>query len=286
MRPMSKYSFERQRVVRPQKKLGQNFLRAPFYVQQIIQRCGLDKKTAVLEIGPGEGALTGSLIQEAGAYWGLEIDPQLVQYLNNELLGSCGNAVVVMQDALKAPWSDLIQEALAYPGIEKIKIVGNLPYNIATVLLFKLLPALNPVTSCVFMLQKEVVDRIVAQPCTEHYGRLSILLQYCCHIESCFDVPPEAFYPPPKVMSSVLEMRPYAHLQHPHCPPIALHDLEKLAQIAFKNPRKTLLNNLKTYLDKSGFEHLQIDPQSRAEQLSIADFASIGIFLSDVNKKL
>ncbi|MFM8455017.1 MAG: 16S rRNA (adenine(1518)-N(6)/adenine(1519)-N(6))-dimethyltransferase RsmA [Gammaproteobacteria bacterium] len=263
---------------RAKKRFGQNFLEDRGFIQDIVRACDLDFKTAVLEIGPGLGALSDQIIPKIGSYTALEIDRDLHVKLQKKWVSN-SKINILLQDALEVDWPVLIQNILNSHDLEqkiqKIKIIGNLPYNIATVLIFNLLPHLIPVESCVFMLQKEVVDRMVAFPNSKDYGRLSIVLQYCCEVRQLFDVPPEAFYPAPKVMSSVVEIRPYPNLRHPDYPIVDPEKLGDLVKIAFSMRRKTIANNFKPYLNLSDFENLNLDPKLRAENLSILDFIKI-----------
>lgn len=252
---------------RPRKRFGQNFLHHPQVIQQIIAAIAPREEDFIVEIGPGQGALTQPLLAQAKRLVAIEFDRDLVQYLNTQ---NWGELTIYQADVLKFDFAELNQPVL--------RIVGNLPYNISTPLLFYVLQYAEMVQDMVFMLQKEVVDRIVAKPNCADYGRLSVMLQYHCHAEKLFDVSPAAFNPPPKVDSSIVHLIPHTE------PPVKVNNkalFEKLVSQAFTQRRKTLRNNLKPLLSAEQIEQIGINPQARAETLSLEEFAALSNLLVD-----
>jgi len=251
---------------RPRKRFGQNFLHDQQVIQQIIAAISVRETDFLVEIGPGQGALTKPLLTQISHLVAIEFDRDLVQYLQSQ---NWGELTLYQADVLKFDFAQLNQPTL--------RIVGNLPYNISTPLLFHVLNYAEMVQDMVFMLQKEVVDRIVAKPNCADYGRLSVMLQYHCHVEKLFDVSPQAFNPPPKVDSSIVQLIP-----HPK-PPVAVNNkalFDKLVAQAFTQRRKTLRNNLKPLLSSEQIEQVGINPQVRAETLNLKEFAALSNLLS------
>ncbi|MEK7989397.1 MAG: 16S rRNA (adenine(1518)-N(6)/adenine(1519)-N(6))-dimethyltransferase RsmA [Thiotrichaceae bacterium] len=251
---------------RPRKRFGQNFLHDQQVIQQIIAAISVRESDFLVEIGPGQGALTKPLLTQISHLVAIEFDRDLVQYLQSQ---NWGELTLYQADVLKFDFAQLNQPTL--------RIVGNLPYNISTPLLFHVLNYAEMVQDMVFMLQKEVVDRIVAKPNCTDYGRLSVMLQYHCHVEKLFDVSPQAFNPPPKVDSSIVQLIP-----HPK-PPVAVNNkalFDKLVAQAFTQRRKTLRNNLKPLLSSEQIEQVGINPQVRAETLNLEEFAALSNLLS------
>jgi len=250
---------------RPRKRFGQNFLHHPQVIQQIVAAIAPREEDFLVEIGPGQGALTQPLLAQAKRLVAIEFDRDLVQYLQGQ---NWGELTIYQADVLKFDFAELNQPVL--------RIVGNLPYNISTPLLFHVLHYAECIQDMVFMLQKEVVDRIVAQPNCADYGRLSVMLQYHCQAEKLFDVSPAAFNPPPKVDSSIVHLIPHKQ------PPVEINDkilFEKLVAQAFTQRRKTLRNNLKPLLSVEQIEQVGINPQVRAETLSLQEFAALSNLL-------
>ena len=249
---------------RTKKRFGQHFLHDPSVVQRMIYALNPKSEQKIIEIGPGLGALTFPLLQTIDSLTVVEIDRDVIQHLKNK----GGEQLNIHNvDALRFDFSQL-QESPSQP----LRIVGNLPYNISTPLLFHLLAAREAIADMHFMLQKEVVDRLVAEPGNKNYGRLSIMAQYFCQTEYLFYVSPAAFSPPPKVDSAVLRITPWKEL------PYIAHDpqhLSKLVIEAFSKRRKTLRNSIKKYCSIEQIQSLGIDPQLRAEQLSVQDFVNL-----------
>ena len=247
------------------KRFGQNFLHDRSIIQQIIASLMLTTQQHWVEIGPGQGALTKPLLDAGVKLDIIELDRDLVNLLQQQF-PNYPQLSIYSADALKFEFSQL-----AAAG-EKLHIVGNLPYNISTPLLFHLLNHSQHIDSMTFMLQKEVVDRICAAPGSKTYGRLSIMLRYYCQAECLFEVPPECFDPMPKVTSAIIRLTPHA------TPPVQVNDLNllnKLITQAFSQRRKTLRNALNTYLDESSIRHQNIDPSRRPETLTLAEFARL-----------
>lgn len=246
-------------VHRPRKRFGQNFLSNQAIITNIIAALNAKAEDCVVEIGPGLGALTQPLLKQLPKLTAIEIDRDLYQQLQ-QLPYAKERLTLINADALTVDFSQ-------WGG--SVRLVGNLPYNIATPLLLHLLDYLPAITDMHFMLQKEVVERLAAQPHSKAYGRLSIIMQYYCEITHLFDVPPSAFYPQPKVDSAIVRLVPYRQS------PYALVNralLEKVVAQAFAMRRKTLANNLKPLITATALEELGISPKARAEELSINDY--------------
>ena len=251
----------------PRKRFGQNFLQDPRTIQDIVDAVHPAPDERVVEIGPGLGAITRPLLARLKHLHVVEIDRDIISRLRGQF--SPAQLTIHEGDALAFDFA-----SVGTP----MKIVGNLPYNISTPLLFHLAEYGNQVTDMHFMLQKEVVERMVAEPGTADYGRLSVMLQYRFSMERILDVPPESFNPPPKVDSAVVRMIPYDTLPH-RAQDEAL--LAHIVQVAFAQRRKTLRNNLKGVLDDDGFTALDIDPGIRPENLSVGGFVAIANYLSE-----
>lgn len=250
------------------KRFGQNFLTDQGVIDSLVSAIAPKPDDLMVEIGPGLGALTKPLLQKLNMLHVVEVDRDIISWMQKEYVKN--HITIHNSDALKFNFGSL--------G-ENLRVVGNLPYNISTPILFHLLDNVHAITDMHFMLQKEVVERMVAEPSTAAYGRLSVMLQYRLHMEYLFTVPPEAFDPAPKVESAFVRCVPYATL------PIAANDETLFAQVvtaAFSQRRKTLRNTLKGLLHDDGFSALNIDSQLRAENLSVADFVAIANYLSTI----
>ncbi len=249
---------------KPRKRFGQNFLTDKNIVGKIVAAIAPRPGDNLVEIGPGLGAITLPLLQQAKRLQVVELDRDLIPQLK-ENCRDLGELIVHEADALEFDFS-----ALA-PG-SPLRVAGNLPYNISTPLLFHLIESISCIQDMHFMLQKEVVDRMAARPDTADYGRLSVMLQYHCKVEPLFTVPPGAFNPRPKVDSKIVRLQP--HPVSP-CPVDNYADFASLVKQAFAQRRKTLRNNLKPLLDADRIAALGIDPATRAETLALADFARL-----------
>ena len=248
------------------KRFGQNFLTDQSIIASLVDAINPQQNQTIVEIGPGLGALTKPLLKKITQLHVVEIDRDIVSWMQAEYAkpAYANNELFVHNvDALKFDFT-------ALGG--KIRVTGNLPYNISTPILFHLLDNLPNIIDMHFMLQKEVVERMVAEPSTPAYGRLSVMLQYYLQMEYLFTVPPEAFDPAPKVESAFVRCVPHASL------PFVAKDTKLFAKIvltAFSQRRKTLRNTLKGLLDDAGFAKLSIDSQLRAENLGVAQFVAI-----------
>ena len=254
----------------PKKSLGQNFLQDPNIIRKIVAALNIKLNQTVLEIGPGRGALTELLLTEANALHIVEFDHELVAYWQQRGEQS-PNLTVHAGDILKF---DLNEVLLNTDG--PIKVVGNLPYNISSAVLFHLLPFADRFETQLFMLQKEVVDRMSAAPGNKQYGRLSVVLQQRYQIESLFNVPATAFFPVPKVTSAIVQLTPHQVVPHPVDDQAGF---EHLVKQAFSQRRKTLRNCLKNLLSSAQIDQLGIDPGARAETLSVGDFVALSKLL-------
>ena len=252
------------------KRFGQNFLIDQQVIADIVNAVAPQRDDCVVEIGPGLGALTDPLVRRVDHLQVVEIDRDIIARLRKRYPPE--KLTIHEGDALAFDFA-----TLAKGGSRGMHIVGNLPYNISTPLLFHLAGFAEHVRDMHFMLQKEVVERMVAEPGTNDFGRLSVMLQYRFVMDWLIDVPPESFDPAPKVDSAVVRLipRPAAEL--------SVRDEAKFAGIvaaAFGQRHKMLRNNLKSMLDDSGFAELGISPTARAEDLSVGDYIRIANYLT------
>ena len=246
---------------RPRKRFGQNFLHDQSVIERILSHIDPQPGQRLVEIGPGKGALTRGLLERAGELDAVELDRDLLQPLQRSC-AAFGALRLHNTDALKFDFRGLRDDE------RRLRLVGNLPYNISTPLLFHLVEQAEVIEDMHFMLQKEVVDRMAAGPGSKTYGRLSVMLQVSCEVTPLFDIGPESFDPPPKVNSSVVRLRPRPE------PLVATAEMQtfgKLVTAAFHQRRKTLRNNLKGLLDSEQIMALDIDPGVRTETLSLQD---------------
>ncbi|OUS33013.1 16S rRNA (adenine(1518)-N(6)/adenine(1519)-N(6))-dimethyltransferase ['Osedax' symbiont bacterium Rs2_46_30_T18] len=256
------------------KRFGQNFLQDQGVIRRIIKGVSPRPSDHMVEIGPGLGALTEEILDEAGALDAIELDRDLVPILRTKFFSYADKFRIHEADAMKFDFSSLQQND------QPLRIVGNLPYNISTQLIFHLLQHTTCVLDMHFMLQKEVVDRLAAKPGAKLYGRLGIMAQYYCSVEPLFIVPPEAFDPIPKVESAIVRLTPYR--QKPHVAS-CLKTLENVVKTSFSMRRKTLRNNLKKLIDAEQLEALGINPTRRPETLSLPEFISIADFIASTH---
>jgi 16S rRNA (adenine1518-N6/adenine1519-N6)-dimethyltransferase len=250
---------------RPRKRFGQNFLHDPGIIQRIVQAISPQSGDNLVEIGPGQGAITTELLPLVGQMHAIELDRDLVGPLAQRC-ASLGDLQIHSTDALKFDFSTLAEAP------RSLRVVGNLPYNISTPLLFHLLAQSSHVKDMHFMLQKEVVERMAAKPGSKTYGRLSVTLQARAKVESLFHIGPGAFNPPPKVDSAFVRLQPW------ETPPYPIDDWEVFAQVvaqAFSQRRKTLRNSLKQLVDEETILNAGLEPSVRPEQLSVSDFATL-----------
>jgi len=254
---------------RPRKRFGQNFLHDQSVIQRIVDAIDPQPGQHLVEIGPGQGALTRPLLARTGTLEVIELDRDLIAPLQ-ALDGTTGQLTVHQADALRFDFRQLVRE-------QKLRLVGNLPYNISTPLLFHLLDQATVIKDMHFMLQKEVVERLAAEPGGGDWGRLSVMVQFRCSVTPLFIVRSGAFRPPPRVDSMIVRLVPHAN------PPVRIVDPALLAKVvtqAFSMRRKTLRNALKGLITAEQWEALNIDPQRRPETLGLAEFAAIANILA------
>jgi len=250
---------------RARKRFGQNFLHDQRIIDRIIRAINPKSGQPMVEIGPGQGALTVPLLEAAQPLHAIELDRDLAAWLNLQLKQK--GLILIEADALKFDFAALANEI---GNGQRLRIVGNLPYNISTPLMFRLLAQREAVFDMHFMLQKEVVDRLGAEPGNKDYGRLSVMMQYLCDVQPLFDVPPDAFNPPPKVTSAIVRLVPH-HGVNPYGE-TSVATLDRLLRCAFHSRRKTLRNNLKAMLSAEQMDAIDINWQLRPEQLSVAEY--------------
>ncbi len=247
---------------RPRKRFGQNFLHDPIIINRIINAFAPDKNDFVVEIGPGQGALTRPLLEKLPHLHVIELDRDLVTELQQKFDERLS---IYSADVLKFDFSTLTNQN------NTLRIIGNLPYNISTPLLFHLIRHQHLIHDMIFMLQKEVVERIAASPGNSSYGRLSVMLQYYYKTEPLFVVHPGAFTPPPAVDSAIIRLTP-------RTPDPRVKDEDLLSRIvtaAFSQRRKTLRNTLKSLASTTQLEDCGIDPVRRAETVSLEEFVCL-----------
>jgi len=251
---------------RPKKSLGQNFLRDVGIVGKIVDALRLESDDLVIEIGPGHGALTKLLIANGCRVLAIEFDRDLIAGLEDQFSGDHGFKLL-QADALEVDFAELVRSE----NEGTAKLVANLPYNISTPILQNLIAQRESFSELVLMFQREVVDRITAPPGDSERGFLTVLVENAFDAERLFDVRPEAFYPRPKVWSAVVRLVPKPS------PIIDQRALRSVASTAFQQKRKTLRNNLKGLLPDPGevLSSLGIDPERRAQTLSLAEWAAI-----------
>tara|TARA_R110002110_G_scaffold271566_3_gene486983 strand:+ start:9651 stop:10427 length:777 start_codon:yes stop_codon:yes gene_type:complete len=245
------------------KHFGQHFLTDKNHLQKIVSAINPQTQQLMVEVGPGMGALTKHIVPLTDHLHVVEIDKRFIELLREQF--SPAELTVHAENALKFDFASII------PSEQKIRIIGNLPYNISTPLIFHFLKFKSSIEDMTFLLQKEVVDRMVAKPGNKTYGRLSVMVQYDCQTTPLFDVPPGAFTPPPKVNSAVVHLKPltrsltatnYGHFS-------------LVVSLAFQQRRKTIRNSLKSQISAEQLSALSIEPTRRPETLSVDDFVRI-----------
>jgi len=249
----------------PRKRFGQHFLHDITVIQKIVAAIDPQPHQFIVEIGAGQGALTFALLKFVQKLEAIELDRDLIAYLESQAAAK-GKLQIHAADVLKFDFNQLVSDE------KPLRIVGNLPYNISTQLLFHLLNFVHSISDITVMLQKEVVDRMVAQPNSRDYGRLSVMLQYHYAIKKLFDVSPNAFYPKPKVNSSVVQLKPY---RIPSVRALNMQDFSHIVNSAFSQRRKMLRNTLKTLINSEAMKNLNIDPNARPESLTVTDFVHL-----------
>ncbi|RYX94039.1 MAG: 16S rRNA (adenine(1518)-N(6)/adenine(1519)-N(6))-dimethyltransferase RsmA [Comamonadaceae bacterium] len=248
----------------PRKRFGQHFLTDGGIIDAIVDAIAPQAGQAMVEIGPGLAALTQPLVERLGRLTVIELDRDLAARLRDH-----GQLDVIESDVLKVDF-----DALAARLGGKVRVVGNLPYNISTPILFHLLDSAACIEDQHFMLQKEVIDRMVARPATSDYGRLSVMLQWRYAMENVLFVPPESFDPPPRVDSAVVRMVPLAQPA-----PVDVALLSQLVQVAFSQRRKIMRHTLGKWLEEKGFTG-EFNVQRRAEEVPVAEYLALAMTLS------
>lgn len=252
------------------KRFGQNFLHDTGVIDRIVRSINPKACDHLVEIGPGLGALTEPLLEATGHLQVVELDRDLIPVLRTKFF-NFPNFTIHEGDALAFDFSQLVEDG------ERLRIVGNLPYNISTPLIFHLLSHHGLIQDMHFMLQKEVVDRLAAAPGTSDYGRLSIMTQYYCKVDALFVVGPESFDPAPKVDSAIVRLAPHTEL------PLVANDINMLHTVvkdAFSMRRKTIRNTLKQHLTADQLEALGVDSSLRPERLTLAQYVDIANHLA------
>lgn len=249
----------------PRKRFGQHFLSDRHIIHKIIDSISPEKNQNIVEIGPGLGALTIEILRQIGHLIAIELDRDLIAQLHTQCQ-PFGELTLYQADALEFDYSQLATSN------QKLRLIGNLPYNISTPLLFHLLNYEKCIYDMHFMLQQEVVSRIVAEVGSANYGRLSVMIQYFCEATELFSVEAQSFDPPPKVTSAVIKLVPYHEYVH------KANDIKRFAMVvaeAFNQRRKTLRNALKRFIHANQLEKIDINPELRPQQISVAEFVKI-----------
>ena len=245
----------------PRKRFGQHFLADVGIIEAIVKEIAPQPSDAMVEIGPGLAALTQPLVERLGRLTVIELDRDLAHKLRAHPA-----LTVIESDVLRV---DFTQVAAPLPTPQKLRVVGNLPYNISTPILFHLLDHVNVIQDQHFMLQKEVIDRMVAKPATSDYGRLSVMLQWRYAMENVLFVPPESFDPPPRVNSAVVRMMPRADFET-----VDVNRLSEVVKVAFSQRRKLLRHSLGKWLEEKAFSGT-FDVQRRAEEVPVAEYIAL-----------
>ena len=253
------------------KRFGQNFLHDDSVISRIVDAINPEPNENLIEIGPGLGALTEPVIDRAGKLSVIELDRDLAYRLRHHPF-LAPHLTIYETDALKFDFSQLSTSE------QPLRIFGNLPYNISTPLIFHLLTFNNIIKDMYFMLQKEVVDRMVALPNCKAYGRLSIMTQYQCQVIPVMEIGPAAFKPAPKVTSAIVRLIPHKKVKHAV---LDITMLNKVCLAAFNQRRKTIRNSFKKLLSSEQIISLSIDPTIRPENLTVDQYIDIANFLTN-----
>jgi 16S rRNA (adenine1518-N6/adenine1519-N6)-dimethyltransferase len=248
----------------PRKRFGQHFLHERSVIERLLRAIDPREDQFLVEIGPGQGALTLPLLQRMHRLTAIELDRDLIPLLR-QAAAPLGELTIVEADALSV-------DLAALAAGRRLRLVGNLPYNISTPLLFHALTYAHLIDDMHFMLQKEVVERMAAAPGSKTYGRLSVMLQARCTVEYLFGVAPGAFTPPPKVDSAIVRLTP---MTQTGLTPASGAALERVVRAAFAQRRKTLRNALKTVADEAAMDVAGIDPQARAEDVAVSAYVAL-----------
>lgn len=254
----------------PRKRFGQNFLHDRNIIENIIHAINPSPSDHILEIGPGHGALTYPLLERVKHLHVIEIDRDLITALRLSHAYANHHLSIYEGDALKLDLHAIVTR-ISGKSEEPIRLIGNLPYNISTPLLFRFVDIIDHIKDAHFMLQREVVERMAATPNSKTYGRLSVMLQAQFHIEAQFVVPPGAFHPPPKVQSQIVRLTPLPRAERQILPP---HFAQLVSQ-AFSARRKTLRKALKGLVNERGFAQSGVNPTDRPENLSVSQYIEL-----------
>ncbi len=263
-------SRDRRVAFRPNKKLGQHFLRDATYLNKIINSLHLQKEDTVLEIGPGEGVLTDKLAPLCKKLYAIEIDLSLVKHLEKKFHDEL-HVEIIHHDILQTDFKEISHG-------NKLRIVGNLPYNISSQIVFKMIEERAVIRDAILMFQKELAEKFIGLPGTKKYGPITIFTTQFFEVRHLFDVPKSAFYPMPEIQSSVLA---FTTRDDPLVLPKNQINFEMLVKTAFTHRRKKLMNNLKQYNCMDAFEKLNISTNARAEELTIKQFYELYMFLEE-----
>lgn len=253
----------------PRKRFGQHFLRDDQVIDAIIRALSPQPDDHLVEIGPGHGALTLPILNLVSYLEIIELDRDLVRQWQDRQ-GQFPGLIIHQGDALEFDFALLKQDK------RQLRIFGNLPYNISTPLIFHLLKSVSVISDMLFMVQKEVAERLVSPPRNKTYGRLSVMVQYYCEMHRLLEVPPNAFFPPPKVESSIIRLVPFKTQSY------TANDLSlftEVVRLAFNQRRKTLRNSLKSLVPDALWDILPVSPQSRAETLNVKDYVTMSNIL-------
>ena len=255
--------------MRAKKKFGQNFLVDRYFISKIIKEINPKEENNILEIGPGKGAITESVLKKINHISVVEIDPDMIKILKQKI--STNNISILAEDVL----------GINDEFFKKFnKIIGNLPYYIATEIILKLTKIYSSSSELYFMVQKEVAERITAKPSNKSFGRLSVILQYYFDTELLFEIPPEAFSPQPKITSAFIRL-----IRKKRVSPIVIDkdSFEQIVKVAFSQKRKTIKNNFKNILFDKDFFNLEISPKIRSEALTIDQFIKLENYVTQNN---
>lgn len=250
----------------PRKRFGQHFLTDPRVINHIVQYLNPKSDEVLVEIGAGTGALTAEILKQVSHLYVVEIDRDLSQHLNETYPTQL---TIYCEDALQFDFTEI-----PLKPDQKLRVFGNLPYNISTPLLFYVLLYAPLINNMLFMLQKEVVTRMCAPAGHSDYGRLSVMIQYACECKRLFDIGPSAFSPPPKVMSSLVHLTPY-HENRPVPKADNYKHFAELVNRAFQHRRKTLKNAVGDFVSPDIYQRVNIDPIRRPETLSVTEYVML-----------
>ena len=255
--------------MRAKKKFGQNFLVDRYFISKIVKEINPKEENNILEIGPGKGAITEPVLKKINHISVVEIDPDMIKILKHKI--STKNISILAEDVL----------GINDEFFKKFnKIIGNLPYYIATEIILKLTKIYSSSSELYFMVQKEVAERITAKPSNKSFGRLSVILQYYFDTELLFEIPPEAFSPQPKITSAFIRL---VRKKRVDTKVINRDSFEQIIKIAFSQKRKTIKNNFKNILFDKDFLNLEISPKIRAETLEIEQFVKLENYFTQNN---